>query len=150
MSALVSLARFWAEEANQTCADCGHDVVTALSLSMGVFLCTGCAKLHESELQACARLVCRRDAQVPLQAVLLLQTHLMRWNNRRANTFWQAVLIDAASPKHLPQGYSQPRPSDSARLKCAWILAKYRDRLFCPSIFSGEGYVYTTLLLQSL
>jgi len=139
---MSELARFWSEEANQTCADCGHDVVTSLSLALGVFLCTGCAKLHQSELQPCARQVCRRDAEVPARAVLLLQAHLARWNNRRTNGFWQAVLLDAASPEHLPQGYSQPQSSDTPRAKAAWILAKYHSRLFCPSIFSGEGEIW--------
>ena len=110
-----NLKKFLDEDGNNLCAECNHDHVSWISMSIGVTLCEDCASVHRQLTWAVSKLKnIQLDDFYPWQVQLLREC----LGNAKVNEVWE---------KCVPEGWAKPAGKEATlEEKSRWVMAKYR------------------------
>lgn len=125
--AAAELVAFLDENNNGLCAECNHDQVSWVSMSLGVAVCEDCASVHRQLTWAVSKLKnIQLDDFYPWQVKLLRES----LGNQRANAVWEQA---------VPEGWTKPAGKDATlEEKSRWIMAKYRWYGFVDDDIQGS------------
>jgi hypothetical protein len=116
---------------NEICADCGGRPISAISINLGIFICSKCEFAHSDALKP------HISTLIPIDSIRLEDTSswlrydgakrvllfIQRLGNKKGNELWEATYNPSLHPVH-------PTPQSDHKTRVDWLTQKYISALY--------------------